>query len=138
VILLQDKPESPSRILAASVVAGSQGPLNNVLADESRVLPVDVQVPNPHAYDGVRFLWRGFTAVSSMMRAKRRCSEDRYHALEKTGQTFPSTAPVSFKFRGLPGTYDLLIEGFQHSAVRQSVVVGDDDVQLNVAARATN
>jgi hypothetical protein len=50
--------------------------------------------------------------------------------------TFPIDSEGLFQIPGLlPGTYDLTVEGSRHAAVRQVVLVGDEDVTLNVAVQ---
>jgi hypothetical protein len=49
--------------------------------------------------------------------------------------TFPIDSEGLFLIPGLlPGSYDLTVEGSRHAAVRQVVLVGDEDVTLNISA----
>jgi hypothetical protein len=52
----------------------------------------------------------------------------------KTKAAYPIDSEGLFQIPNLlPGTYELTVEGFRHAAVRQNVVVGDEDVNLNVS-----
>jgi len=137
VILLQDKPENPSRVLAASVVAANQD-IDNVLADDTRVLPLEVRFPTRTPPAGsIPLAWIHGRVVDDA--SKMPVFGGAVTVTGKTKATLPIDSAGEFQIpRLLPGTYELVIEGSQHNAIRQSIVVGDEDVQLNLAARATN
>jgi hypothetical protein len=137
VILLQDRPVNPSRILAASVVLGNTD-LEGVLTDEVRVMPAEVRFPGGTPSPGtIPLAWIHGKVIDDA--SKEPVFGGTVTVTGRTRTAFPIDSLGEFQIpRLLPGTYDLSIEGFQHSAVRQSVVVGDEDVSLNVSARATN
>jgi hypothetical protein len=137
VILLQDKPDSPSRILAASVVVGTRD-LDGVLADDTRVLPSEVQFPTSTPSPGsIPLAWIHGRVTDDA--SKEPVFGGSVTLAGKIKVTFPIDSQGQFEIpRLLPGSYDLTIDGFQHTSIRQNLIVGDDDVQLNVSARASN
>ena len=136
-ILLQDRQVNPSRVLAASVVLGNMD-LEGVLADETRVLPADVRFPAATPSPGsIPLAWIHGKVLDEA--SKEPVFGGTVTVTGKTTITIPIDSIGEFQIpRLLPGTYDLRIEGFQHNAIRQNVVVGDEDVSLNVSARTAN
>jgi len=137
VVLLQDRPANPTRTLAASIVVGAVD-LGDVLVDDTRVLPAEVQFPAKMPGPGsIPLPWILGRVVDET--SKEPVFGGAVTLTGKTSVTFQIDSLGEFQIpRLLPGTYDISIEGFQHSAVRQSVIVGDEQVQLNVTARATH
>jgi hypothetical protein len=137
IILMQDRPLNPTRMLAASVVVGTAD-LGDVLVDDTRVLPVEVQFPATMPAPGsIPLPWILGRVVDEA--SKEPVFEGSVTLTGKTRATFPIDSLGEFQIpRLLPGRYEISIEGFQHNEVRQTVVVGDDEVRLNVTARATN
>src|SRR6185295_11423940 len=138
VILLQDKPDSPARILAASVVVGNKD-VEDVLTDDTRILPSVIRFPasTPPPGTSIPLAWlRGRVTDDT---SKDPVFGGLVTIAGKTKATFPIDSEGQFEIpRLLPGSYELTIDGFQHASIHQNVIVGDDDVQINVSARATN
>jgi len=138
VIMLQDKPDSPARVFAASVVVGDKD-LGKVLADDTRVLPVQVQFPagTPPPGSIIPLAWiHGHVDDET---SKEPVFGGVVTITGKNKATFPIDSEGQFEIpRLLPGSYDLTIEGFQHASIQRRVTVGDDDVPLRVSSRATN
>ena len=142
-ILLQNKPDSPTHILAASVVVGSQD-LTDVLAEETPVLPLEFAIASTVAPPGttpgsipLAFL-RG-RVVDDSSKEPVLGGHVTLSGAGKAKAEFPIDSLGLFEIpRLLPGRYDLTIDGFQHVSIHQSVLVGDKDVQLNVSVKAGN
>jgi len=138
VILLQDKSVVPARVLAASIVVGDKD-LNDVTMDAIAVMPNEVQVPaKSHPPGSVIPLAsiRGRVADDS---SKDPVLGGSVTLAGKTKATFPIDSLGLFQIPGLlAGTYELTVEGSSHAAIRQNVVVGDDDVMLNLTVRKSD
>ena len=137
IVLLQDRPANPTRTLAASIVVGTAD-LGDVLVDETRILPVEIRFPaSTPAPGSIPLPWIFGKVVDDT--SKEPVFGGSVTLTGRTKATFPIDSLGEFQIpRLLPGSYDISIEGFQHTAIRQTVVVGDDEVRLNVTARATN
>jgi hypothetical protein len=119
------------RVLAASIVVGDKE-LNDVMVEDVVVMTKELQFP-------VRTPPAGTVIPLASIRG--RVSEDSSKNPVLGGSvtlsgankaTFPIDSEGLFHIPGLlPGTYDLTVEGSRHAAVRQVVLVGDEDVNLN-------
>jgi hypothetical protein len=135
VVLLQDQLVSPVRVLAASIVVGEKD-LNDVIVDDIAVMPKELQFPGRTPPPGT---------VIPLASIRGRVSDDSTKNPVLGGlvtlsganrATFPIDSEGLFNIPGLlPGTYDLNVEGSRHAALRQTVLVGDEDVNLNVSVR---
>jgi hypothetical protein len=112
--------------------------LEDVLADDTSVLPTEVRFPVSAPAPGpIPLAW-------SHGRLDDDTSKDPVFGgvvtlRGKTKATFQIDSEGLFEIpRLLPGTYDLTIEGFQHASIHQDLLVGDEDVQLRVSAHASN
>ncbi len=133
VILLQDQLVSPLRVLAASIVVGERD-LNDVMVDDIVVMPKELQFPGTTPPPGT---------VIPLASIRGRVSDDLSKNPVLGGSVtlsganraaFPIDSEGLFRIPGLlPGAYDLTVEGSRHAAVRQVVLVGDEDVNLNVS-----
>jgi hypothetical protein len=137
IIELQDKFVEPARVLAASIVVGDKD-LNDVVVEDTIVLPVEIRFPAGTRPPG----------AISLASIRGRVTDDVSKGPVQGGSvTIAGTTRATFSIdseglfqipRLLPGTYELNIESFRHAAIRQNVVVGDEDVNLNVSARRTD
>ena len=136
VILLQDKTVSPVRILAASIVAGSKD-LDDVTVDETAVLPVDIKFPAITPAPGTIIPLASIRGRVADDASKDPVLGGSVTLTGKTSATFPIDSEGQFQIPGLlPGTYELTIEGSRHASVRKSIVVGDDDLSMDVLVRS--
>jgi hypothetical protein len=137
-ILLQDRLGSPPHNLAASIVVGDKD-MENVPVERTDVLPVEVHFPSSTPLPGtiVPLAWiRGRVADDT---SKIPVLGGRVTLVGKTTVSYPIDNEGAFEIPGLlPGSYELTIEGFRHAPVRQNVVVGDDDVHLDVSVRSAD
>jgi len=133
VILLQDKLVMPVEVMAASIVVGDKD-LNDVTVEDIVVMPKELRFPGTIASSGTVIPLpsiRGRVTDASSRNAVLGGSVTLSGA---NSATFPIDSEGLFQIPALlPGTYDLTVEGSRHAAVRQSVLVGDEDVTLNVA-----
>lgn len=135
VVLLQDQLVSPLRVLAASIVVGDRD-LNDVMVDDIVVMPKELRFPVRTPPPGT---------VIPLASIRGRVSDDSSKSPVLGGSvtlsganqaTFPIDSEGLFHISGLlPGSYDLTVEGSRHAAVRQVVLVGDEDVNLNISVR---
>jgi hypothetical protein len=133
-----EKPDSPTRTFAATVVVGNQD-VRDVCGGRSSGNAGSDSVSCQGRHRRVRLPLRRFAAASSMNPAGSRCLADTFGLPVRHERSSPSTAWGCLKFRGCyPENYDLVIDGFQHATVLRSVTIGDEDVQLNVSAKASN
>lgn len=124
---------SPERTLAASFVMGNKD-IENVVVDDA-IQPTEIQYPakTPSASSVIPLPWIHGHVVDAM--SKEPVLGGSVTLTGKVRNAFPIDSEGQFDIPGLlPGTYDLTIEGSRHAAIRQKVVVGDDDVSLNIAA----
>jgi len=132
VILLQDKLVTPVEVMAASLVVGDKD-LNDVMLEDVVVMPKQIQFPNRTPTGAVIPL----ASIRGRVSDASNKSPVLGGSVTLSGAnkaTFPIDSEGSFNIPGLlPGSYDLTVEGSSHSAVRQVVVVGDEDATLNVA-----
>jgi hypothetical protein len=97
VILLEDRPANPTRMLAASVVVGTAD-LGNVLVDETRVLPAEIRFPaSTPAPGSIPLPWIFGKVVDEQ--ARNRYLEGPSHLQARRRQHFRSIALASFKSR---------------------------------------
>lgn len=134
VILLQDKLASPVRVLAASVVAGDKD-LNDVMVDDVVVMPKELQFPTRTPPGGTVIPLASIRGRVSDSASKNPVLGGAVTLSGANKATFPIDSEGLFLIPGLlPGSYDLTVEGSRHAAVRQVVLVGDEDVTLNISA----
>jgi 5-hydroxyisourate hydrolase-like protein (transthyretin family) len=134
VILLQDKLASPVRVLAASVVAGDKD-LNDVMVDDVVVMPKELQFPTRTPPAGTVVPLASIRGRVSDAASKNPVLGGAVTLSGANEATFPIDSEGLFLIPGLlPGSYDLTVEGSRHAAVRQVVLVGDEDVTLNISA----
>jgi hypothetical protein len=134
VILLQDKLASPVRVLAASVVAGDKD-LNDVMVDDVVVMPKELQFPTRTPPGGTVIPLPAIRGRVSDSASKNPVLGGAVTLSGANKATFPIDSEGLFLIPGLlPGSYDLTVEGSRHAAVRQVVLVGDEDVTLNISA----
>ena len=135
VILLQDKLVVPARMLAASIVVGDKD-LNDISVDAIDVVPNELQFPAKTPPAGTVVLLASIRGRVLDDSSKVPVLGGSVTLTGKTRATYPIDSEGLFQIpRLLPGTYELTVEGARHAAVRQNVVVGDDDVNLNVSVR---
>jgi hypothetical protein len=144
-ILLRDQPNSPTHILAASVILRTEG-LTDVLAEEIPVLPIEFVIntsiagggPGPEPEQIPLAGLRG-RVVDDSSKEPVLGGHVTLSGSGKTKAEFPIDSLGLFEIpRLLPGMYELTIDGFQHASIHQSVAVGIKDVQLNVSVKAGN
>jgi hypothetical protein len=135
VILLQDKLVTPLRVLAASIVVGDKD-LNDVMVDDIVVMPKEIQFPGRTPSSGTVIPLASIRGRVSDNSTKNPVLGGSVTLSGASKATFPIDSEGLFQIPGLlPGTYDLTVEGSRHAAVRQVVLVGDEDVTLNVAVQ---
>jgi len=133
VILLQDKLVTPLRVLAASIVVGDRD-LNDVMVDDIVVMPNELQFPGKTPPPGTVIPLASIRGRVSDASSKDPVLGGSVTLSGANRATFPIDSEGLFHIPGLlPGTYDLTVEGSRHAAVRQPVLVGDEDLNLNVS-----
>ncbi len=138
VILLTDKSVSPERVLAASIVVGDKD-LDDVMVDETVVLPVDIRFPANSPPPGTNIPLASIRGRVADTATKVPVLGGSATITGRTHATFPIDSEGLFQIPGLlPGVYELTIEGSNHAADHQNVVIGDEDAQLNVLVRSVN
>jgi len=138
VILLTDKSASPERVLAASIVVGDKD-LDDVMVDETVVLPVNIKFPPNSPPPGTNIPLASIRGLVADTATKVPVLGGSVTIKGKTSATFPIDSEGLFQIPGLlPGAYELTIEGSSHVADHQNVTIGDEDAQLNVLVRAVN
>jgi hypothetical protein len=144
-ILLRDQPNSPTHILAASVILRTEG-LTDVLAEEIPVLPIEFVInttiagggPGPEPEQIPLAGLRG-RVVDDSSKEPVLGGHVTLSGSGKAKAEFPIDSLGLFEIpRLLPGMYELTIDGFQHASIHQGVAVGIKDVQLNVSVKAGN
>jgi len=145
-IFLQDKPTSPSRVLAARLDVGGTGELDNILAEEIPVLPLEflssrsVQTggqPSPGQIPLASL--RGSLVDDSSKAPVLGGHVTLTGDSGKVKVEFPIDSLGLFAIpRLFPGLYELTINGYQHESVGQRVTIGEKDVELNIAAKPSN
>jgi hypothetical protein len=134
VILFQDQLVSPLRVLAASIVIGDKD-LNDVVVDDVVVMPKELQFPSRTPPSGTVIPLAAIRGRVSDAASKNPVLGGSVTLSGANRATFPIDSEGLFHIPGLlPGSYDLTVEGSRHAAVRQVVVVGDEDVNLNISA----
>jgi hypothetical protein len=134
-------PDNPisSRPLAASVVVGNQD-LDGVELVATPLLPKGVQMPTPPQPAGARS--SGFTIPQGVIQGLV-LDENTHQPIPEgtvylTGHYGGSRSLVPdgrFEFtRLLPGSYDLEVQVFGHDTIRRNIVIGDEDVTLDLSA----
>ena len=135
VILLQDQLDSPLRVLAASIVVGDKD-LNDVMVDDIVVMPKALQFPARTPPPGTVIPLASIRGRVSDNATKNPVLGGSVTLSGSNNATFPIDSEGLFHISGLlPGSYDLTVEGSRHAAVRQAVLVGDEDVNLNISAQ---
>jgi len=138
VILLTDKSASPERVLAASIVVGDKD-LDEIMVDETTVLPVDIRFPAKSPSPGTVIPLASIRGLVADTATKVPVLGGSVTIKGRTSATFPIDSEGLFQIPGLlPGAYELTIEGSNHATDHQSVVIGDEDVPLNVLVRTVN
>jgi hypothetical protein len=134
VILLQDRLVTPLRVLAASIVLGDKD-LNDVVVENVVVMPRELQFPGKTPAPGSVIPLASIRGRVSDASSKNPVLGGSVTLSGANKATFPIDSEGLFLIPGLlPGAYDLAVEGSRHAAVRQVVLVGDEDVNLNIAA----
>jgi hypothetical protein len=134
VVLLQDKLVTPVRVLGASIVVGDKD-LNDVMVEDIVVTPKQIQFPARMPSPGTIIPLASIRGRVSDAASKDPVLGGSVTLSGANSATFPIDSEGLFQISGLlPGTYDLTVEGSRHAAVHQTILVGDDDVNLNVSA----
>jgi hypothetical protein len=134
VILLQDKSVTPVRALAASIVVGDKD-LNDIMVDEVVVMPRELQFPGRTPPAGTVVPLASIRGRVSDAGSKNPVLGGTVSLSGANRAAFPIDSEGLFHISGLlPGTYDMTVEASRHAAVRQVVLVGDEDVNLSISA----
>jgi Carboxypeptidase regulatory-like domain len=134
VVLLQDKLVTPVRVLGASIVVGDKD-LDDVMVEDMVVTPKQIQFPARMPPPGTIIPLASIRGRVSDAASKDPVLGGSVTLSGANRATFPIDSEGLFQIPGLiPGTYDLTVEGSRHAAVHQTILVGDDDVNLNISA----
>ena len=134
VVLLQDKLVTPVRVLGASIVVGDKD-LNDVVVEDIVITPKEIQFPPRMPAAGTIIPLASLRGQVSDATSKDPVLGGSVTLSGANKATFPIDSEGLFHIPGLlPGTYDLTVEGSRHAAVRQVVLIGDEDVNLNISA----
>jgi hypothetical protein len=137
-----DNPSS-SRPLAAAIVVGDQD-VSGIELTATPLLPLNIKTPVPPEPVGNRT--PGSTIPLSAVRGlvldettKEPITEGSVYLTGHYGGSRPLVPDGRFEFtRLLPGSYELEVQAFGHSTIRKTIVVGEDDVQLDMTAQDSN
>jgi hypothetical protein len=123
--------------LGASIVVGDRD-LEGVLLDASPVLPRDVNIPKSPGPAGTHSPGSVLPFASIRGRIVEEASgtpiaEGTVRLIGRDSVMAPVGTGGEFEFtRLLPGTYELEVRIFGHSNVLQPIVIGDEDLRLDV------
>jgi len=137
-----DNPSS-SRPLAAAIVVGTQD-VNAIELTATPLLPLNIKTPVPP--DPVGNHNPGSTIPLSAVRGlvldettKEPITEGTVYLTGHYGASRSLVPDGRFEFTGLlPGNYELEVQAFGHHTIKKTIVVGEDDVQLDMTAQDSN
>jgi hypothetical protein len=137
-----DNPSS-SRPLAAAIVVGNQD-VTGIELTTTPLLPLNIKTPVPPEPVGNHT--PGTTIPLSAVRGlvlddmtREPITEGTVYLTGHYGGSRSLVPDGRFEFtRLLPGSYELEVQAFGHSTIKKTIVVADEDVQLDMTAKESN
>jgi hypothetical protein len=137
-----DNPSS-SRPLAAAIVVGDQD-VTGIELTATPLLPLNIKTPAPPGPVGN--LAAGSTIPLSAVRGlvldemtREPITEGTVYLTGHYGGSRSLVPDGRFEFtRLLPGSYELEVQAFGHGTIKKTIVVGEDDVQLDMTVHDSN
>jgi hypothetical protein len=137
-----DNPSS-SRPLAAAIVVGDQD-VTGIELTATPVLPLNIKMPVPPEPVGNHTPGSAvpLSAVRGLVLDEVTHEPITEGTVYLTGHYGGSRSLVPdgrFEFtRLLPGSYEMEVQAFGHTTIKKTIVVGEDDVQLDMTAKESN